>query len=145
MLTIRPASMDDALDILEWRNDPGSRAMFRDGNAVAEEDHMRWFSSAIARDDRRFFIGEADGQKVGVIRFDRQQEGTWEINNNMAPAARGRGLGKKMMLAVLEQFDVPLIVAEIRQDNVPSWHIYEGAGFKLTGEDATYRRYALVR
>jgi RimJ/RimL family protein N-acetyltransferase len=50
-----------------------------------------------------------------------------------------------MIVAVLEQFDVPLIVAEIRQDNASCWHIYESAGFKLTGEDATYRRYALVR
>lgn len=145
MINIRPASMDDALDILEWRNDPATRAMFRDGNVVSEASHIAWFASALARDDRRFFLGEFYGQKIGVMRFDRQDDGSWEVSHNMAPSSRGKGLGQRMVAAVLDQFEGKTIVAEIRQDNVACWHIYEKSGFKLTGTDDIYRHYSLDR
>lgn len=145
MLTIRPATFDDALDILEWRNDPQSRAMSRDSDVIAQEDHLRWFEASLGRDNRRFFIGEFEGVKVGMMRFDRLHGDDWEVSHNMAPASRGRGLGQQMVNAVLGAFVVPTIFAEIRQDNPACWRIYERAGFRLVRSDETNRHYQLDR
>lgn len=145
MLTIRPASMEDGMDILSWRNDPFTRQMSRDRDVIAESTHMRWFASALSRDDRVFFIGEHDGQKVGMMRFDRVDETTWEVSHNMAPEARGKGLGQVMVQMVLDKFPCPLIVAEIREDNAGCWHVYEKLGFKLESSDGENRHYSLRR
>lgn len=145
MLTIRAATMDDALDILEWRNDPLSRAMSRDSNVIAKEDHLRWFEASLGRDTRRFFIGEFDGAKVGMMRFDRLHGDDWEVSHNMAPAARGKGLGQQMVNAVLDAFVVPTVFAEIRHDNLACWKIYERAGFQLVRADKINRHYQLDR
>lgn len=145
MLTIRRAEMTDALDILAWRNDPISRQMSRDHNVIDEGIHVKWFASALSRDDRMFYIGEVDGEKVGMMRFDRVDPDTWEVSHNMAPAARGKGLGQVMVRQVLDQFPCPLIIAEIREDNPVCWHVYEKLGFVLTGSDDELRHYALRR
>lgn len=143
--TIRPASMEDGMDILRWRNDPVSRQMSRDRDVIAESTHLKWFANALWRDDRKFFIGENDGQKVGMMRFDRVNETTWEVSHNMAPEARGKGLGQAMVKMVLDQFACPLIVAQIREDNPGCWHVYEKLGFSLVYNDGENRHYKFER
>lgn len=142
MPTVRTARSDDALDILAWRNDPLARAMSRDHSEISEADHLRWFDRSLQRDDRMFFVGEEQGQKIGVIRFDQSGD-KWEVSHAMAPEARGRGLGFAMLEETLRAFPHRPIVAEIREDNRPCWYIYEKARFLMTGSDGTNRHYIL--
>ena len=92
-MILRRAILADAADVLAWRNDPVTRAMSRNGDAVGEAEHLAWFARAIADPSRILLIGEDAGAKVGMVRIDRGAES--EVSINVNPACRGRGLRRR--------------------------------------------------
>lgn len=60
------------------------------------------------------------------------------LNYALDPALSGRGLGREMVAAVLEElvarFDPPRIGAVVFQDNLPSCRVLEGLGFARAGQ-----------
>lgn len=135
---LRRATIDDALEVLRWRNDPHTRAMSRDGSAVERQAHLDWFGRAVESPDRLLLIGEASGQAVGMVRFDRDGR-VWEVSINVAPEARGRGRGAGLLAAGLEAFaalhPAAGIRAVIKRENAASLRLFEGLGFRPTGAD----------
>lgn len=134
----RPATSDDARDVWIWRNDPLTRAMSRSTDAVTWEGHAVWFENALANPEITLLIGEVEGEKVGMVRFDHGPE--TEVSINVNPACRGRGYG----LALLRQ-GVALaggeVFAEIRDENLASRRMFERAGFRLVATLAGRGRY----
>ena len=81
---------------------------------------------------------------VGTIRAYYSQ-GEHELSWAVAPNARGRGLGKRMVALLANQITDP-IRAEIKADNEASMRIAEYAGMKYVREEngvLHYRREAL--
>ncbi|HEY9234911.1 MULTISPECIES: GNAT family N-acetyltransferase [Phenylobacterium] len=141
---IRRATSQDALDVLRWRNDPLTRSMSRDGSMIEEPAHLAWFVRA-AEDPRRvLLIAEAEGQKLGMVRFD-EDGGRWEANINLAPEARGRGLAVPILKRALELFGqaqpATAVEAEIKPQNAASIRIFEAAGFQPQPSDGALLRY----
>jgi L-amino acid N-acyltransferase YncA len=134
----RPATPDDARDVWLWRNDPLTRAMSRNTDEVAWEGHAAWFEKALANPAITLLIGEVEGEKVGMVRFDHGPE--TEVSINVNPACRGRGYG----LALLRQ-SIALaggeVFAEIRDENLASRRMFERAGFRLVATLAGRGRY----
>ncbi|WP_337187550.1 GNAT family N-acetyltransferase [Phenylobacterium sp.] len=141
-VAVRRATAADAMDVLAWRNDPLTRAMSRDTGEVGEAAHRAWFATALADPRRTLLIGEADGAKVGMVRFDRgpDPEGETEVSINLAPGQRGRGLSRPLLLAALAEVDGE-VWAEVREANLASVRLFEGAGFELQGRRDGVRRY----
>lgn len=137
-LHLRRATMDDALEVLRWRNDPHTRAMSRDNSAVERQAHLDWFARAVESPDRLLLIGEAAARPVGMVRFDRDGE-AWEVSINVAPDARGRGHGAGLLAAGLEAFaglhPAAHIHAVIKRENAASLRLFEGLGFRPSGAD----------
>lgn len=124
----RAATADDARDVWAWRNDPLTRAMSRNSDEVAWAGHEAWFLRTLADPAVTLLIGEADGEKVGMVRFDHGPE--TEVSINVNPACRARGYG----LTLLEQGIAHVggeIFAEIKDENVASRRMFERAGFRL--------------
>ena len=136
-VTVRPATQADALDVLAWRNDPLTRAMSRDQQAVEEGAHLAWFARALTDPSRTLLIGEMGGGKVGMVRIDHGAE--TEVSINLNPAFRGQGLSHPLLMAALAgKTDV---WAEVREENAASIRLFERAGFELRERREGLRRY----
>jgi RimJ/RimL family protein N-acetyltransferase len=137
-MILRRANAEDALDVLGWRNDPLARAMSRTQDLVEKAGHLAWFNKAISDPRHTVLIGELDGQKIGMVRFDHGEE--TEISININPTFRGRGLSHKLLSAALDGVHEP-ITADIKEENLASLRLFERAGFVFEGAVDGLRRY----
>ena len=127
-MIIRSATPDDALDVLIWRNDPLTRAMSRTQEEVEQQAHVAWFNRALNDGASTLLIGEVEGEKVGMVRFDHGV--ATEVSININPLCRGRGLGHELLAEALSWAKGDL-VAVIKDENLASRRLFERAGFEL--------------
>lgn len=124
--------------LLEWRNDPDTRANSIDQNEVAEADHRRWLESSLVNPDRHLFVIEVDGEPVGTTRLDRRDNG-WEVSITVAPDHRGRGMGQAMLDVTTEWFDENIggdvILSTIKPSNPASLALFAKLGYLIVRED----------
>jgi RimJ/RimL family protein N-acetyltransferase len=135
---VRKATKADARDVLSWRNDPLTRSMSRAPEEVQEAAHVEWFEMAVGDPRRTLLIGELDGQKIGMVRFDHGKE--IEVSININPAWRGRGLSHALLTESMTWVR-GTVVAEIRPENLASQRLFENAGFSFDGMRDDLRRY----
>ncbi len=147
MIEIRKATLADSADVLLWRNDGVTREMSRSPEAIPGEEHEKWFLESLERDDRVFYIGETEGEKIGMVRFDQREGDDWEVNINLNPAMRGRKLSLALLKMAIGEFtgqrQPGRILAVIRTVNIPSKKIFGRAGFELAGQDGDFERHEL--
>lgn len=125
MLTLRPATLADSTLLLEWRNDPLTRAMSISTDEVHLAAHEAWLARSLDNPDRSLLIAEHDGRPVATVRIDRGDE--TELSWTVAPIARGRGVGSAAVSTVAQ----PGMVARIKPENTASRRIAERAGFRF--------------
>ena len=133
MITLRPATLQDAIHLYVWRNDPVTRAMFRDTAWISWESHRQWLRDVLEDINRRLFVAERDGTPVGTIRFDIDPSGDAEVSVTAAPETRGGGVGAEIIRAgtaeVLQSRFVGRIVARIKMENIASQKAFAKAGY----------------
>lgn len=136
LVGLRPAKTADEAMILEWANDPGTRATAFNPAPIKPTDHRRWLHMRLLdRDGCVFLIALTPcGEPFGQIRFERGDADVWTISYLVAPSFRGMGLGAAMLKAALKAFraakgNKPLC-AGVKSDNARSRAIFEGLGFK---------------
>ncbi len=137
-MILRPATEADAVDVWTWRQDPLTRAMSRTPEEIDRHFHMAWFARALADPDRTLLIGEVDGEKIGMVRFDRGSE--TEVSINVNPAYRSRGHGHALLSQAMQSVGGD-VWAEIREDNHASRRLFEQLGFEFQGLRDGFRRY----
>lgn len=145
ILSFRPARMDDAEMLLEWRNDPRTRENSHDMHELLLADHLKWLEAALANSSRTLRIAEVDSCPVGTIRTDEMGDGALLLSWTVAPQHRGRGIGTQMVRTFGEAFE-GVLTAEVLQWNSPSIRIALHAGFELVGsrgDVVLFRRPAL--
>lgn len=135
---LRKAAPGDALDVLTWRNDPVTRAMSRVQDEVEPATHLAWFRSALDDPALTLLIGEAEGEKVGMVRLDHGA--VTEVSINVSPACRGRSLGYALLSQALAQVG-GAVVADIRTENLASQRLFERAGFRFLETRDGLRRF----
>jgi RimJ/RimL family protein N-acetyltransferase len=145
-MKIRRATLDDARDILTWRNDAAAVAASKSQKAIDEAEHMRWFQGAVQSPDHLILIAEADGRKLGMVRFDRRPD-HWLASINMSPEVRGKGYGRAALSAAIDilyaEAGPDRIVAEIKSDNVRSLRLFMSLGFFRQGEQAGFQSFVI--
>ena len=93
-MILRKAKFDDWKILLDWRNDPISRANSFDQNEITEETHKSWFSKSLKNPERSIYILEDKEKKaLGTIRCDLNQDNTKTLSWNINPSNRGQGYG----------------------------------------------------
>lgn len=132
-MLIRKADETDMIDILSWRNDQHSKNMSFDSSNVSLDDHKIWYQRSLLSETREIFIGEDEGRKIGVCRFDLnlEQENA-EVSINLNPSERNKGFSKQLLsLAVQEYILIHKlnIIARIKKENSASKKIFESVGF----------------
>jgi RimJ/RimL family protein N-acetyltransferase len=141
---LRPATTADADLLRAWRNDPVTRAASRSGREVPRDEHVAWLGRTLRDPRRHLFVVEEGGEAVGTVRADAE-DGCHQLSWTVAPSARGKGVGKRMVALLARRFRGP-VRAEVRVGNEASSRIAEFAGLVLEKEEAGilhYRRGAL--
>ena len=135
-LTIRLARLDDAERLWSWRNDPHTRRASHNTDAIAYDQHTRWFERRLSRNDSVILIAELHGEAIGTVRFDRRRDSYLEVIVNIAPQARSKKLGAACLRAacnfVLKK-EAAGFHAEIRLENTASIRIFQQCGFHKFG------------
>jgi ribosomal protein S18 acetylase RimI-like enzyme len=136
---VRPATEADSLDILAWRNDPLTRAMSKNSAEVDQQSHLVWFAKAVRDPARKLLIGELDGAKIGMVRFDQGADGRWLVSINVAPGCRGKGHGRTLLRlgtdALRGLIPEASLLAEVRADNRASLAIFRACGYRPEAEE----------
>ena len=134
---LRPATMDDALSVLEWRNDETTRNNSFTKAIISKEDHLNWFKRKIEDGNCLMFILEDDGRAVGNVRLDITDD-IGEISYMIAPDERGKGLGKKALELLRDTKEVSSMVDSqklrslvgfVNEGNIASAKCFEDNGY----------------
>jgi spore coat polysaccharide biosynthesis protein SpsF len=135
-LALRPAEGADAGRVLAWRNDADAVRWSASGRAVDSIEHARWYAHAIDDPGRRIWIGEVDGEAVGMVRVD-VQSGVGTVSVTVAPQERGLGHGTALLRAldgvVRDDCQVRALVAHVRPANTASLRAFSGVGYESGG------------
>ena len=133
-LRARNATLADEPLLLEWANDPTTRANGFSGSQITPQAHKQWFRSRVHYgDDYHLYVVETiEGEALGQVRFERAEE-TWVVGYSLAPVFRGQGLGRLLLDAALlqlrnEECD-PFVIGEVKTDNLASCRVFESLGF----------------
>ena len=98
-----------------------------------------WWAELAARPRRSYVVEEQEGRVVGYGGVDLGGEVADVMTMAVAPAARGQGLGRRLLdeLVVRAEADhAAYLMLEVRADNEPARKLYESRGF----ETLTVRR-----
>ena len=128
-LYLRPATLDDAKTLFEWRNDPQVRAASHNQDEISFDWHMTWLEKSLENPNRKLYIVEEDGINIGTMRSD-WTENAYTLSWTVAPKARGKGIGKRMVSLLVKQIKEP-IRAEVKVENLASIKIAREAGLQL--------------
>lgn len=137
--TFRPATLDDADLLFQWRNDPITRQNSRQTAEIDHPTHLKWLAEAIQNPKRKLFIAFANKTPIGTVRFDQQNELTWELSWTIAKESRGQGFGKEMVKVATTLMPKNNLIAVIKDNNQASTKIATYAGFvfdKQVGDTA---------
>ncbi|MGA7876614.1 MAG: GNAT family N-acetyltransferase [Desulfoferrobacter sp.] len=131
-ITLRPATIQDADLLLEWRNDPETRKASHNTAEVQRDEHVSWLSRTLNNPNRRLLVAEEDGAPVGTARADFS-EGVWGAILDGTPKRERARVAKQMVALLAHQISEP-IRAEVKAGNIASARIAEHAGMELDRE-----------
>lgn len=122
-IKLRPATKDDAENLLKWKNDETMRKYTIADNAIISmKDHMKWLKGHI---DRIYIIEDkATGEAMGDIRFEED-----EMAIKVDPAHRGKGVALETLEVAKFMFDT--LIGNVANGNVASMRLFVRAGFKI--------------
>lgn len=139
---IRTADHSDLQDLFEWRNDSFSRSMFTSSEAVSLNEHIDWYKRSLKNPNRRIYIGLVNDLKVGVVRFDFNEDTEQsEVSINLNPQLRGQRFGFSLLsksISVYKQSKDTTLIATIKKENEASFKIFTKCGFLNKSEDDLY-------
>jgi len=136
-MKFRKAIETDSENLFNWRNDPETRSNSLNTAPVLREEHEAWLARTLKNPKRVLFIVEEEDEAVGTMRADKlEDEDGYELSWTVAPAARGRGVGKRMLIqAISGEIDAPVFKAVIKSENIASIKMAQAAGFKQESEE----------
>lgn len=137
MISVRKARIKDAQDLLSWRNDAVTRSMSVEGNLINWQEHKAWLDRILSDPNRLMLIGARNGDKIGMVRFDKERLEI-EVSININPVFRGKRLSSQLLTAGLEKasqvFGADNFVARVKWGNERSLRLFERCGFQIHEE-----------
>ena len=146
---LRLAKKQDCEVIRRWRNDNTTRKYSFNTEFIPYEKHKAWFENVLRDENRKILIVEEEGSTVGVIRLDiNPKNRIAEININIAPHRRGKGLGllgiKNTCRYAFESLNVKETVVKIKKENIASTKMFSRAGFDVVVEEDNITTMRLI-
>ena len=154
--------LKDAIQVMEWRNNPDTLAMFyhrtpKDIDSFWPEFRNDYFGDIVPP-----LFALFEGKRIAFLRFCKVAHPVGlsgncvDVSINIAPSSRGKGLGASILksaIALLRSYDIESVVAEVREENIASKRVFEKAGYEFlshdtkliadTGENVSLNRFVL--
>lgn len=148
-LQLRAAVSSDAELVHGWANDPATRAASFSNAEIPLVDHLAWFGRELTRRDHHLYLAEQRGEPFAFVRLDEtpEQVGVCTISINLAPQARGQGLGAATLIAATSTagaLGFASLRAVIRRDNETSRRAFVRAGYAYERDTEVDGQAALV-
>ena len=138
-LKLRPVEESDCKRLWQWANDPEVRRQSYNTEEIPWEDHKEWFQRKRLSDDCTIYIAECEGDPVGQIRFDVEDERS-VVDVHVDPDQHGKGFGTKIIKEGTGKFldlsDLNQVHAYIKIDNIASCRAFEKAGYAYHGKSS---------
>ena len=150
-MRLRKAGWRDVFMMWRWRNHQTSRKFQRDPKRIGLLEHVRWFWGIRKSNYVKQYIAFDGLTAIGSGRLDLARVGgdanpplgnlIWiaEIDIVVAPDARGRGYGPKVITALMTNarhlYQAERVYAVISGDNRASLGAFRKAGFVLTQDN----------
>lgn len=125
MITLRQVNINDAKNLLKWKNEQDTR-----NNSIVSTqpitlvNHMEWLKKTLADPNISFYIIDINGEPAGDVRLNYSDNET-EISIRMDKKYRGMGLATQ----VIGMFHGHLI-AKIVAHNIPSMRVFIANGYR---------------
>lgn len=136
MITLRPATIEDAACLYAWRCDPVTAAQSFQAPPPSLEVHTAWLARTLAA-GVDLLIAERDGAPVGTARIDPAGDADVELHLTIAPDARGQRLATPVIEAACTRardHGARRALAHIKPENIASQRAFLSAGFVFVGE-----------
>ena len=148
MITVRFATLRDAEDLFQWRNELETRMASQNCAEVVWDQHLSWLTAVLEDPQRFLYVSSrvgADKSTIGMCRFDVEGARA-EVSINLNPDFRGRGLAQSILQESISRFaqdrgEVLRLTATIRPSNTASVRIFTESGFRLASEDGSFGHY----
>lgn len=138
-LSVRPATEADSRRVWEWANDPVVRASSFSPQPIAWEDHVEWFRARLASSSVTYIVVDERERAIGLVRFDRHSDTSFEIGVLVAAEFRGHGLSSPAIQVACDAVRHASceigIVARVRIENAASLAAFKRAGFVVVGPE----------
>jgi RimJ/RimL family protein N-acetyltransferase len=146
-LWLREAVSDDCMLIFTWANEPEARAASFSSEAIAEKEHVQWFTKKLSLHHDRLYIGmDSNDLPVGLVRFAIEEKRA-TISVNLDKASRGKGYGTVMITQGCHRLFATSacenIDAFIKPENSASAKAFGKAGFVACPQEKIQDQYAL--
>jgi RimJ/RimL family protein N-acetyltransferase len=134
-LQFRKISRRDDYTLWIWANDAETRRASAGRQPISWSQHVEWLKARTDDPSAFLLIAEAaDGQPVGSIRFDTQDDWrTARLSYVVAPEARGMGFSRKLVTAGItwlrKVHPEVAIRAEVDHANPKSLRVFRGEGW----------------
>ena len=133
-IEVREVNVGDSRKLFEWRNHSSIRMVSLCADPIPWDVHQKWLSSVMEDKDRVLLLGLINGEPVGVVRFDRQ-ENVAEVSIYLVPDSDNSGFGGNLLMSAEQwvlsnQFEVTHIRAKVLDSNQPSNRLFSEAGYK---------------
>lgn len=149
VLHLRWVNRADSEQLWLWRNDLFSRTMATSSAPIAWPAHARWFDRILSDPGTELLIAERGGTALAMVRFDIIGAREALVSINVAPVARGKGIGRDSLSMACARYLAAnggtTLFADIHVTNAASIHIFTGAGFTIVGANGDFHRLALTR
>ena len=121
--------------------------MFKNSNYVSFNSHNIWFQNKIRDSKTKIYIGYFDDKrKIGLVRFDKQDDSKCLISINSNPEYRGQKLSSTLLKACIRNYRKTnncKLIAEIHQNNIASKNIFLKSNFQLVNEKGNFGLWTL--
>ena len=120
------------LAMVPWT--PAQKAAFLDMQFNAQWQHYERFYP-----EAEFLVIEQDGQPIGRLYIDRGPEEISLVDIALIPAARGGGLGTRILREILDEARATGkgVAIHVERFN-PALRLYQRLGFQPAGENGVY-------
>lgn len=140
MNSLRDVRPEDKQMLLEWRNLPEVAKYMYTDHIITQEEHDRWFETAMKDPSRRYWIIVCDGKDVGLVNIygiDHQNRRcTWAFYI-ASPDVRGKGVGSFVEYSILryvfDELKLNKLCCEVLAFNEAVVNMHKGFGFKQEG------------
>ena len=144
-IQLRPARLDDAQTVWQWRQGLPSTA-FGAGGQTPLPEHLQWFQAALASPARTLLLATHGDTPLGHLRLDRDGKNGATVSLLLAPEARGKGFGPRLLdrLSDLARFEgLHHLTAQVHTTNAPSRAAFLAAGYAEIGQSGGYHHLSL--